>query len=74
VLGTLPWFWEVCVGAFSDWIRIAVRELTSHRVIGSLFGLIGLERAFAPIGIVAEMIAGTTGHKDLETARVARIS
>jgi hypothetical protein len=65
---------KVCVGAFGDGVWIAVRELSSHRVIGSLFRIIGLERTFAPIGIIAEMITGTVSHKDLENVRVARIS
>jgi hypothetical protein len=50
-----------------------MRKLTSHRIITGLFGFIGLERALASIGIIAEMITGAAGHKGLKNARVAWI-
>jgi hypothetical protein len=69
----LPRFGEIAVSSLGEGIGIAMRKLTCHRIITSLFGFIGFERALASIGISAEMITGAMSHKNLENVRVALI-
>src|SRR5215471_874463 len=63
VLGAFAGLGEVRVGALDDGVLVAVWKLTLHRVIARLVTLVGLERAFAAVRIILQVIGCMSGHE-----------
>jgi hypothetical protein len=62
VLGTLSGFGKIGIRAVCLGMRVTVRKLTIHGVVAGLLAIVGLERTFAAVGIVLEMIGSMIGH------------
>lgn len=43
VFGALAGLGEIAVGAFDQWILVAVRKLASHGIVSGLVAFVGLE-------------------------------
>jgi hypothetical protein len=58
VFWILTRFGEIGISAFSDGIRVPMRQLAAQRVVAFLLRLVRLESALSAIGIVFQVVRG----------------